>query len=81
MFQGDRRGIVNFTNCSVKFIDNASVPFGTVVKIPLEYKTGLVPPHKEKRNRIIFGAPGTGKATHLTRIEKTFQLRMKILNV
>ena len=74
MFQDDRRGIVNFTNCSVKFIDNDSVPFGTVVKIPLEYKTGLVPPHKENRNRIIFGAPGTGKSYTLNEDRKNFPI-------
>lgn len=62
MFQGDRRGIVNFANYSVEFIDTNVVPFGTVVKIPRKYKSGFIAPHNEKRNRIVFGAPGTGKS-------------------
>lgn len=62
MFSDERRGIINFDRYSVQFINKAANPFGTVVKIPLEYNTGFASPHKEKRNRIIFGAPGTGKS-------------------
>jgi hypothetical protein len=72
MFTGDRRGIVKFERYSVEFIDNATVPFGRVVKTPLEYMTGLTAPHKEKRNRIIFGAPGTGKSYTLNEDRKSF---------
>ncbi|WP_418620823.1 AAA family ATPase [Sellimonas intestinalis] len=74
MFSGDRRGIVNFERYSVEFVDNAIVPFGRVVKIPLEYKTGLATPHKEKRNRIIFGAPGTGKSYTLNADRKNYPI-------
>lgn len=75
MFNGDRRGIVNFNNCSVEFVDNAAVPFGNVVKIPLEYITGLAAPNKEKRNRIVFGAPGTGKSYTLNEDRKKFPIK------
>ena len=72
MFVGDRRGIINFDRYSVEFLNNKANPFGRVVKIPLDYKTGLMSPNKEKRNRIIFGAPGTGKSFTLNEDWKRF---------
>jgi hypothetical protein len=42
-------------------------PFGTVVKIPLEYNTGLTLQNKTNYNHIVFGAPGTGKSYSLNK--------------
>ena len=74
IFTGGRRGIINLSNYSVEFIDSAVVPFGSIVKIPLECHTGYVSPHKEKRNRIVFGAPGTGKSFTLNYDRKNFPI-------
>ena len=74
IFTGGRRGIINLSNYSVEFIDSAVVPFGSIVKIPLVCHTGYVSPHKEKRNRIVFGAPGTGKSFTLNYDRKNFPI-------
>lgn len=71
IFTGDRRGIVNFTRYNVQFINNAAMPFGTVTKIPLEYHTGMAVTGDLERNRIIFGAPGTGKSYRINRDKDT----------
>ena len=67
LFSGYRGGIINFDRYRVEFINNALNPFGTVVKIPLEYNTGLTLQNKTNYNHIVFGAPGTGKSYSLNK--------------
>lgn len=67
LFSGNRKGILNFDRYRVEFINNALNPFGTVVKIPLEYNTGFIPQNKANYNHIVFGAPGTGKSYSLNK--------------
>ena len=69
LFSGARKGIINFDRyrVGVEFINNALNPFGTVVKIPLEYNTGFIPQNKANYNHIVFGAPGTGKSYSLNK--------------
>lgn len=74
IFTGDRRGVINFDRYSVEFLNDFSNPFGKVIKIPLEYKTCLFSQNKEKRNRIFFGAPGTGKSYQLNEDRKRFPI-------
>lgn len=74
LFTGNRRGIINFDRYRVEFINNFSNPFGTVVKIPLEYNTGLIPQNKANYNHIVFGAPGTGKSYSLNEDRKSMSI-------
>jgi hypothetical protein len=68
IFRGDRRGVINFDRYRVQFVDNKANPFGPFYKIPLEYSTGIAP--GKARNRIVFGAPGTGKSYLLNKEKK-----------
>ncbi len=78
MFEGERRGVLSLDNKSVEFLNSLQQPFGDVEDTPLveqqeedkedksselQFKTGLDSPFS--RNRIIFGAPGTGKSFRL----------------
>lgn len=74
LFSGDRRGVINFDRYRVEFVNNALNPFGTVVRIPLEYNTGLIPQNKAKYNHIVFGAPGTGKSYSLNEDRKSMSI-------
>ena len=68
IFRGDRRGVIIFDRYRVQFVDNKANPFGPFYKIPLEYSTGIAP--GKARNRIVFGAPGTGKSYLLNKEKK-----------
>lgn len=74
LFSGNRKGIINFDRYRVEFVNNALNPFGTVVRIPLEYNTGLIPQNKAKYNHIVFGAPGTGKSYSLNEDRKSMSI-------
>lgn len=74
IFSGNRKGIINFDRYRVEFINNKSNPFGTVVKIPLEYNTGFTPKNKANYNHIVFGAPGTGKSYSLNKDRKSMSI-------
>ena len=74
LFSGNRKGIINFDRYRVEFINNKSNPFGTVVKIPLEYNTGFTPKNKANYNHIVFGAPGTGKSYSLNKDRKSMSI-------
>lgn len=74
LFSGDRRGIINFNRYRVEFVNNSLNPFGTVVRIPLEYNTGLIRQNKAKYNHIVFGAPGTGKSYSLNEDRKSMSI-------
>ena len=74
LFSGDRKGIINFDRYRVEFVNNSLNPFGTVVRIPLEYNTGLIRQNKAKYNHIVFGAPGTGKSYSLNEDRKSMSI-------
>lgn len=60
MFRGDRRGIIKFPLERVRFKSDKSNPFEEVVD-GTEYRF-VHSKEIDKYNRIIFGAPGTGKS-------------------
>lgn len=76
LFEGDRRGVLSFKNSEVEFVNNRDTPFGRVLEKSnistfennIIYKTGLA--SHFSRNRIIFGAPGTGKSYKLNEDSK-----------
>ena len=76
LFEGDRRGVLSFKNSEVEFVNNRDTPFGRVLaesnistfENNIIYKTGLA--SHFSRNRIIFGAPGTGKSYKLNEDSK-----------
>ena len=75
MFEGERRGVLRTEEKSIEFADSLDNPFGNIIDTPLTgqretdevecsrpvcFKTGLE--SEFSRNRILFGAPGTGKS-------------------
>lgn len=83
MFEGERRGVVRFDEVSVEFNDSAVLPFGNVSDTPLSEKIEQDEDESNKplrfstglesdfaRNRIIFGAPGTGKSFRINKERK-----------
>lgn len=81
MFEGDRRGVLSITSKSVVFEDSLENPFGRIIDSPLEIQVELEETEAQKatinyltgfqthfsRNRIVFGAPGTGKSFTLNK--------------
>lgn len=83
LFDGERRGVLVFEDKSVEFVDSLNNPFGDIIDTPLKeqvvfeeetienslcYITGLE--SEFSRNRILFGAPGTGKSFSINRDRK-----------
>lgn len=81
IFGGERRGVLSVEEKSIEFVDSLYNPFGKIIdtslsrKIeeegcnnPICFKTGLE--SKFSRNRILFGAPGTGKSFSVNRDRK-----------
>lgn len=77
MFEGNRRGVLSLDNVSVVFVNSLTQPFGEVINVPLVEQQEEVTESVDElnfvtgwdssfpRNRIIFGAPGTGKSFNL----------------
>ena len=72
LFEGSRRGVLRIEEKCVEFVDSLSNPFGNVIdtpiKTPIRYDTGL--DRAYSRNRIVFGAPGTGKSFTINKERK-----------
>lgn len=83
IFEGERRGVLPVEEKSIEFVDSLNNPFGKMIdtslskqiKIdeegrnnPVCFQTGLE--SEFPRNRILFGAPGTGKSFSVNRDRK-----------
>ncbi|MCI9486088.1 MAG: AAA domain-containing protein [Lachnospiraceae bacterium] len=83
IFEGERRGVLPVEEKSIEFVDSLNNPFGKMIdtslskqiKIdeegrnnPICFQTGLE--SEFPRNRILFGAPGTGKSFSVNRDRK-----------
>lgn len=83
IFWGERRGVLSVEEKSIEFVDSLYNPFGKIIDTslsrqieieeegcnnPISFKTGLA--SKFSRNRILFGAPGTGKSFSVNRDRK-----------
>lgn len=83
IFGSERRGVLSVEEKSIEFVDSLSNPFGKITDTslskqieideeicnnPICFRTGLE--SKFSRNRILFGAPGTGKSFSVNRDRK-----------
>lgn len=83
IFGGERRGVLSVEEKSIEFVDSLNNPFGKITDTslfkqieideegcnnPICFRTGLE--SKFSRNRILFGAPGTGKSFSVNRDRK-----------